>query len=271
MNKNMLVIGFSDYEKACRNLAAELHTECFIINVHYFPDGESLVKIAPNIPEHVVLCRTLDNPNAKLIELIIAAETARKLGAKRVSLVAPYLCYMRQDIEFEPGQAVSQLIIGKMLGDYFDDIITADPHLHRISHLNQAIPNANAITLTATTLMGKFLEKESDNYLLVGPDSESEQWVKSIAKDANLDYVIADKERNSDTQVNISLPRFQYDGRHALLVDDVISSGHTMMETAKALYAAKCETVSALCTHALFADHALEGMREERIETIWHR
>ncbi|MEO7104885.1 MAG: ribose-phosphate pyrophosphokinase-like domain-containing protein, partial [Rhodoferax sp.] len=116
--------------------AARLETAC--IARHRFPDGELKLRLPPQLPERVVLLRTLNDPNEKLVELLLVAQTARVLGAKHVTLVAPYLAYMRQDIAFEPGEVVSQRVIGSFLATLFDAIITVDPHLHRISSLQEA-------------------------------------------------------------------------------------------------------------------------------------
>ena len=128
-----MLLGFSDYESQGRRLADALGMPFALVAIHRFPDGESKVTLPSPLPERVVLCRSLDAPNDKLIELMLCAETARAMGAKRVALVAPYLCYMRQDIAFHPGEAVSQKIVGKFLAGLFDAVITVDPHLHRIA------------------------------------------------------------------------------------------------------------------------------------------
>ncbi|MCZ4328253.1 ribose-phosphate pyrophosphokinase-like domain-containing protein, partial [Brachybacterium paraconglomeratum] len=86
------------------------------------------------------LYRSLDQPNEKLVELLLAARTARTLGAPHLTLVAPYLPYMRQDIAFSPGEAVSQRIVGPFLASLVDAVITVDPHLHRVASLRDVVP-----------------------------------------------------------------------------------------------------------------------------------
>ena len=114
-----MLLSFKDYEKQSRALAQVLDIPCKIIQSHRFPDGESKLTLPSTLPDHVLICRSLDRPNEKLVELLLAAKTARTLGAKKLTLVAPYLCYMRQDIAFHPGEAVSQSIIGHFLpGDF---------------------------------------------------------------------------------------------------------------------------------------------------------
>ncbi|CBL45001.1 Ribose-phosphate pyrophosphokinase [gamma proteobacterium HdN1] len=261
----MLLLGFEDYRAPAQALAQLLEVEYREVELHTFPDGETRVKLPTPLPEHVIFARTLNDPNAKLIQLLIAAQAARQNGAKQITLISPYLCYMRQDIAFTAGEAISQKIIGKLLGETFDSVITVDPHLHRISKLSEAIPNAQAISISAANLMGVALAKgllgqNSPRLLLVGPDSESEQWVKQVAAPGEYEYVIASKVRRGDRNVTITLPNYDYQGKHVLLVDDVISSGHTLMRCAEQLRERGCIAVSALCTHPLLATGAAEAL-----------
>ena len=144
-----LLLGFPEYAAPAQRLAKALHCPYEQVEVHRFPDGESKLRLPPTLPRHVIVCRSLDHPNDKLIELLLTAETARAAGAEQLTLVAPYLCYMRQDMAFHPGEAVSQRIIGRWLADLFDTVITVDPHLHRIDQLSEVIPASRSVTLSA--------------------------------------------------------------------------------------------------------------------------
>ena len=165
----MRVLGFSDYAFQGRRLAQALSVPFVLVEHHLFPDGESLIRLPTDLPPQVILCRALDNPNNKLIELLLTAETARRQGVKRLTLVAPYLCYMRQDTAFRPGEAVSQRIVGRFLADLFDAVVTVDPHLHRVHTLAEAVPARRADALSAAPAMGRFLKERSARPLLVGP------------------------------------------------------------------------------------------------------
>lgn len=264
----MLILGFEEYQQPAQALADTLQANYCTIGIHRFPDGESKITLPATLPDTVVLVRTLNDPNSKLVELLIAAGAARNNGARRVVLVAPYLCYMRQDIAFQPGEAVSQKIIGALLAEHFDAVITVDPHLHRIRELGEAIPKGQAIALSAAPLMGSVICQQRQKPLLVGPDEESAQWVKQVAAPGELDYVVASKIRHGDRNVEITLPAFDYSGRDALLVDDVISSGHTLMRCAQLLKEKGCRSVAAMCTHPLLAPGAQEALRAAGITSL---
>ncbi len=265
----MLVLGFPDSERGARELASELGSEVEIIDVHRFPDGESRLRLPEVLPEHVAVYRSLDQPNEKLVELMLALRAAREMGTTRITLVAPYLCYMRQDSAFHPGEVVSQRIIGRFLAELCDALITVDPHLHRVKTLAEAAPGTRAVALSAAPAMGAFLASRAEKPLLVGPDQESEQWVQSVARIASLEHVVATKIRRGDRKVAVQLPERDYSGQPAVLVDDLASTGRTLVAAAQALLGAGASRVDVLVTHALFVGDALEMLRAVGVSGIW--
>lgn len=265
----MLILAFPDYLLQAQRLALALDIQYQEVYLHQFPDGESLLRLPTDLPEHVIICRSLNQPNDKLIELLLCAKTARQLGAKRLTLVAPYLCYMRQDIANQPGEAVSQGIVGQMLADLFDDVITVDPHLHRISTLNQAIPIENAISLSATTEIGLFLQQHFKHAVLLGPDSESEQWVSAIAEKIGFEYSVAEKVRQGDTQVSMTLTEFDFQNKPVVIIDDMASTGRTLAKATSLLLAAGAQQIYAAITHPLFCGDAEAYIIRSGVQQIW--
>lgn len=269
MTESLLVLGFPEYGEQARRLAAALDVPCAMVDTHRFPDGESRVRLPAHLPQRVVVCRSLNDPDRKLVELILTAATARELGASTLTLVSPYLCYMRQDMAFQPGEAVSQRIVGRLLAEYFDEVITVDPHLHRVSRLEEAVPARRALALSAAGEMGRFLQARADRPLLLGPDGESLQWVRAIAAPAGLEYGVAEKERLGDRSVRIVLPAMDFRGREVILVDDMASTGHTLAAAARQVLAAGASRVRVLVAHALLVDDALEQIRRAGVADVW--
>lgn len=265
----MQVLGFPEYLPQAQRLAAALNIQLQEVYLHQFPDGESLLRLPTDLPEHMIICRSLNQPNDKLIELLLCAKTAREQGVKRLTLVAPYLCYMRQDIANQPGEAVSQRIIGQMLAALFDDVLTVDPHLHRISRLNQAIPLDNAISLTATDAIGDFLQQRFSHAVLLGPDSESEQWVAAIAEKIGFEYSVAEKVRQGDTQVLMTLADFDFQNKAVVIIDDMASTGRTLAKATSLLLAAGAQQVYAAITHPLFCADAEAHIMQAGVQQIW--
>jgi ribose-phosphate pyrophosphokinase len=176
---------------------------------------------------------------------------------------------MRQDTAFHPGEAISQRIIGRFLAELFDTLVTVDPHLHRVHSMVEAVPASRSVALSAAREMGAFLATRTGRPLLVGPDSESTQWVHAVAMEASLDYVVARKTRHGDKLVEISLPEHDYTGLDVVLVDDVASTGHTLASAARALYDSGAKRVDVLVTHALFAGDALDTLRSAGVREVW--
>ena len=264
-----MLLGFDDYQPQSQALADALDMPCHIVNRHRFPDGENKLTLPPELNGHVIFCRSLDRPNEKLLELLLAAKTATELGAEALTLVAPYLCYMRQDKAFHPGEAVSQRIVGSFLADLFDNVITVDPHLHRIQYLEQAVPAKNAVSLTATTLMAGFLAQRMQNPVLLAPDSEAEQWVAAVAQPDRWDYGVCTKRRSGDREVEVTLPRIDLRERAVVLVDDVASSGQTLVVATEKCLLKGAASVDVLVTHALLADAARQRLMQAGVRNLW--
>jgi len=263
----MIVLGFADYRAPAQRLAEALQCPVAQVEVHRFPDGEHKVTLPSTLPDHVIFCRSLFHPNDKLIDLLFAARTARELGVNRLSLVAPYLCYMRQDTAFEAGEAVSQRIIGRWLAELFDDVVTVDPHLHRTASLDVVMPGIHAIALSAGVPMADYLRRRQgmDDAILLGPDEESRQWVSSIAGLAGLEFGVATKQRMGDRSVCIQLPDIDFAGRPVVLLDDMVSTGRTLVEAAVQLQQAKASSITCLVTHALLHEAAEKQMQQAGI------
>lgn len=264
-----VLLHFAEEAASAARIAAAAGIATACIDRHRFPDGELRLRLPAALPAHVVLLRSLAQPNEKLVELLLAAHTARELGAQQLTLVAPYLAYMRQDMAFAPGEAVSQRIVGRFLAGLFDALVTVDPHLHRVATLQQAVPLARAIVLSGAPALADLIVRERPGALLIGPDEESAQWVAQAAARHGLDHAVCRKVRHGDRQVDIALPAIELRGRAVVLLDDVASSGHTLAQAARALLDAGAASVDVAVTHALFAGDALQLLREAGIGQVW--
>jgi ribose-phosphate pyrophosphokinase len=249
-----------------RSLARALGVGASTVVLHRFPDGESLVRTRLPAGHHAILVRSLHDPNARLLETVLAADGLRRAGAARVTLVAPYLPYMRQDRVFVPGQPISQRVIGAWLGQSFDAVVTVEPHLHRIRRLAEVMPT-RAEAVSAAPAIAGWLRREGRAVLLVGPDEESLPWVRAIAALAGCPFVVGRKRRLGDHAVRIELPPIPAAAR-AVLIDDIASSGQTLAEAARALRGRGVRIVDAVVVHAIFAPGAVTRLRRARIRQI---
>ncbi len=264
---SVAVLGFADSAEPAARLAGALGVPCHEVSVHRFPDGESLVRV-PEAPETALLYRSLDRPNAKIVELLLAASALRDGGTLRLVLVAPYLAYMRQDIAFRPGEAVSQRVIGGLLAQHCDALITLDPHLHRVASLAEVMPGIDAVSVSAAPVLAAALDGMA-NPLLVGPDEESRQWVEAIARPRGLEVLLGRKRRLGDCQVELAIDGIERAaGRTAVLVDDLVSSGGTIRAAAKLLHEAGAARIEVLATHCLAAEDDLAELSEAGISAL---
>jgi ribose-phosphate pyrophosphokinase len=251
-------------------LAVRLGVTAGEIAVHTFPDGEIRVTVK-RAPAVAIVYASLDRPNDKLLTLMLASEAYRRSGVRRLVLVAPYLCYMRQDAAFQPGEAISQTVVGGLLASAFDRIVTVDAHLHRTSDIREVFPGIEADNLSAMPAIADSLRATGFDRtaIVVGPDAESEAWVSDLAARLELPYIAARKTRHGDRSVEIELPRPDaVAGRPVLLVDDLVSSGGTLAVCARVLGAAGATSIDALVTHALFPPETTHELARAGIRSV---
>jgi ribose-phosphate pyrophosphokinase len=260
---------FEDQREIATGIADLGHLNLEVIVCHRFPDGEIRLRLPPRLPQHAAILRTLNQPNEKLIELLLAAQTARDLGVRHLTLVAPYLAYMRQDIAFNPGESVSQQIVGRFLAGLFDAVITVDPHLHRVATLQEALPVATALVLSGAPALSDLIAQRRDAPVLIGPDQESAQWLAVAAARHGFEHAVCRKIRHGDRWVQITLPGLAVAHRQVVLLDDVASTGETLAQAARLLLEAGATSVDVAVTHALFAGEALKVLQAAGVSEVW--
>jgi ribose-phosphate pyrophosphokinase len=244
-------------------VAARLGYRVERVAPHEFPDGETAVRVDPHaVTETVLVAASLDHPNVRILPLLLLAETLHDYGARRLVLLAPYLAYMRQDRRFKPGQGISARYFARLLSGYFDALVTVDPHLHRIPSLDEiySIPTR---VVHAAPAVAEWIRQTVEKPLLIGPDSESGQWVGDLARRAGCPFIVLNKIRRGDRRVEVSIPEVEQWLRHTpVLYDDMISTGRTMLETVSHLQAAGMAPPVCIAVHGLFAGEAYRSLLE---------
>jgi ribose-phosphate pyrophosphokinase len=269
MNQIPIIFPLFGYDDLANKIHKKLHYEIGNITQHQFPDEETVIKIDSDVTNrNIIFITSLDRPNTKFLPLLFTTETARELGAKKIILIAPYLSYMRQDKQFQTGQGITSKYFAKLISSYFDGLITIDPHLHRWHTLNDiySIPTKIA---HATDNIALWIHNNIQNPVLIGPDVESTQWVEEIAQKSYSPFLILEKNRTGDRSVEISIPNIeQYRESTPVLIDDIISTGMTMIGTANHLQALKMKPPICIGVHAVFAGNAYQDLLASRVEKI---
>ena len=259
----LLIFPMPGNEALATSLAQHLHGHLGELETRAFPDGETYLRFRQDLRgTSVILVCTLDHPNPKFLPLIFAADNAKELGATKVSLIAPYLCYMRQDKRFHEGEALTSTSFARQLSSAFDELVTVDPHLHRHRNLAELYSIRTAVVHSAP-LIAEWIVRNEARAVLIGPDVESEQWVSEVATLARAPYRVLRKERLGDRDVKITVPDLHdVKDRTPILIDDIVSSGRTMIETARQLRREGLSAAVCIAVHALFSQETESALRE---------
>jgi ribose-phosphate pyrophosphokinase len=248
-------------EAMAQSLAAQLEADLGILEQRRFPDGESHVQVkSPVSGRDVVLLATLSHPDEKCLPLLFAADALRDLGSRRVLLAAPYLGYLRQDRRFQDGEAVTSVTFARLISRHFAGLVTVDPHLHRFASLDEiySIPSR---AIAAAPLLARWVRAHVPDAVIIGPDTESEQWVSRVAAESDSPFVVLEKLRRGDREVEIHVPDMgRLKSRTPVIVDDIISTARTMTKTVDLLRGAGMRPPICLGVHAIFAEGAFEEL-----------
>jgi ribose-phosphate pyrophosphokinase len=256
-----LVLAIDSHDPHAARLGERLGVPVIVPEIRHFPDGELYVRIDRDLTgERVVLVGSLyPQPAEKFLAVSFLAATARDLGAREVGLVAPYLAFMRQDVRFKPGEGVTSRYFAKLVSQTVDWLITVDPHLHRLAALEGLYTIPTSIARAAPAI-ASWVAREVTQPVLVGPDAESAQWVSAVAEKCGAPYMILEKTRRGDRDVSISAPERTWNGHTPVLIDDIVSTGKTMIEATRQLRAAGAAAPMCVAIHAVFADNVLDEL-----------
>ena len=268
----MIVIGGSSSETLASKVAQELHLKSGSLDVRRFPDGEKYLRVVDDVKnQNVAVIQSIHHtPDELLFEYLLLVDTLKDLGASRVTAFIPYFAYARQDERFKPGEALSFRTVTKLMETVgTDEIYTIDMHQHRVLKSSEVfkIPSHN---LSAMPLLADYAKEtgEVQKPLVIGPDAEAERWAKIAADRLGTDYDVFEKKRLGDDHVEIRTRRANAKGRDVLMVDDIISTGGTIVEASKILLSQGANKVAVACTHPILAPGALEKIQEAGVVSV---
>ncbi len=260
---SVLLVPLPGTETLAASIARKIRADIADMRFRQFPDGESYIRFLSSPQDrNIIVLAMLDRPDCKINRLIFTAGGARDLGARQVGLIAPYLPYMRQDKRFNSGEVITSASFAAVISTHFDWLMTVDPHLHRRSSLDEiyAIPST---VLQAAPLLAEWIKNHIANPVLIGPDSESEQWVYQVAGELGCPYHILSKTRHGDRIVEISTPDLSaWASATPVIIDDTISSAQTMIETVHHIRGQGLAPPVCCAVHGVFDDAALAQLKK---------
>ncbi len=267
--QGIILFALPGNEEFTEKLVMHLNVEKGVSVIRQFPDGETYVQIQSDVKNKlVILVCTLHQPDNKLLPLYFLSKTAKDLGAESICLVAPYLAYMRQGKRFTPGEGITSKYFGKLFSVFAESLITVDPHLHRKKSLNEVYNIPNRVVHSAK-LISEWIRMNIKNPVLIGPDSESKQWVSKVAKDAGAPFIVLEKTRPEDKKLLISpLQADEYKNHTPVLIDDIISTVGTMIETTVQLKNGGMNAPVCIGIHAVFAEKAYQDLLNAGVADI---
>lgn len=267
-----MIIGGSSSQDLAVKVAQDLGVKNGKLEIRRFPDGEKYLRVLEDVKKQdvVVIQSVHHTPDELFMEYLLLVDTLKDLGALKVISFFPYLAYARQDERFKPGEALSfKTISGLIESVGTDEIYTIDMHGHRVIKLSDVfkIPAQN---LTAVPLLADYVKKTCpmQRPLVIGPDAEAEQWARIAAERLGTDYDVFEKKRYGDRQVEVRPRKANARDREILVVDDIISTGGTIVEALKVLFAQGARTVNVACTHPILAGDALRKIREAGAKNV---
>ncbi len=259
----MIIVGGSSSRDLAKELATILDCAHVQAATTRFPDGECYTRIDyKELNDDVVIVQNT-YPDGNMIEMFLLQDAVKRLGAKTITLVIPYFGYARQDRVFKPGEPESARVMTKHLGLVCDRIITVD--IHKEDVLNYfTCPHEDL--KAAGAIAEYFRDKEVD--LVVSPDVGAIDRARSVAEKLGAKFDHLKKTRISGSEVRIEPSDADCNGKSVLIVDDMISTGGTIIAAAQALREAGAINVYVACTHGVFVNNAIERLTGSSLDTL---
>ena len=268
MSKLSIISGKTS-ENLAKKLSKKIKANLVKSEIRVFPDGESKITLIGKISKKksIVLQSIYPPVDTNLVQ-VLSLITKAKENSSEVIAVIPYMGYARQDREFLPGEIVTMKVLGKLFKSAgASKIIVVDIHSSiGLKHFSIKTKNVTAIP----DLVGFFKKLSLKNPLVVSPDQGGKERAKEFAKEFNSDYIALEKTRDKKTgKVKIKTRNLEeVENRDLILVDDIISTGGSIIKATQFLKKQKCKRIYVACTHALLMNNAEKKIKKAGVTSI---
>ncbi|MGI9566165.1 MAG: ribose-phosphate diphosphokinase [Nitrosopumilus sp.] len=268
MNNTSLISGKSS-EDLARKLSRKLKANLVKSEIIIFPDGESKITLSGNLSKSksIVVQSIYPPVDTNLVQCLSLISKAKE-NSSEVIVVIPYMGYARQDREFLPGEIVTMKVLGKLFkGAGASKLITVDIH----SMLGLKHFRINSKNVTAIPDLVKYFKKlRLKNPLVISPDKGGKDRAREFADILKVEHIALEKKRDRKTgKVQIKTKNAdEVKNRDLILVDDMISTGGSIIKATQFLKKQNCKRVYVACTHALLMNDAEKKIRKAGVARI---
>jgi len=265
---NFTVIGGNASKGLAKRIARRLKAKYVDADTRTFPDGESKITFRHNLKKSVVLVVQSTYPpvDTNLLQILSIISEAKKISSK-IYAIMPYMGYARQDRQFLNGEIVTMSVVAKMLqAAGAKKIIAVDIH-SKTALRHFKIPTEN---VSAIPELAKYLKKlKLKNPIVVSPDTGGSLRAKKFADILKSDFITLKKSRNRKTgKVSIQSTKADVNGKDLIIVDDIISTGGSIVKATQFLKKQKCKRVFVVCTHGLLVGDAEKNIKKAGVTQI---
>ena len=265
----MKVLAGTSNSKLCKDMAKHLKLKLVNSKIKRFADGEVYVEINENIRGNsIFVVQSTSNPaNDNLMELLICIDALRRSSAKNITAVIPYFGYARQDRKVVPRTAISAKLVSNLITNAgANRILSVDLHAGQIQGFFD-IPVDN---LFATPIFARHIKNKSKlkNVICVAPDVGGVERTRALSRRINASIAIIDKRRPSPGKSEVMNLVGNVKNKNCIIVDDIIDSGGTIVNAARALKEKGAKDVYVYITHAVLSGHAVDKIESSKIKKL---
>lgn len=251
-----IIVPGSESKKLAEKVARNTKLKICKIELKRFPDNEIYLRILTDVKgKHCIVIQSTPTSDA-FLELIFLLDTLKDLEAERIDAVIPYIGYSRQDKRFLPGEAISLKSILKVIYNSADKITTFNAHF--LSKLPNEYKSLKIKNLTAFPLIANYFKKKLKNPVLIAPDKGALKYTEEVASVLNCKFGYFEKKRISAEKVEMEVKDIDVSCKDAVILDDIISTGGTMLKAIEILKNENANSINVGCVHAVL----LEGIEK---------